>query len=96
MAKEVFQGIYTEFTEKMKTRGILLAEKNFGCFSSREWAPIVIKAAIVKLILGAVRVPIFLSFTMSKVGKAPCLKPLLLSNTLLLGLSISESGITIL
>jgi 3-isopropylmalate/(R)-2-methylmalate dehydratase small subunit len=51
IAKQVFRGIDPDFPEKMAAGGILLAGKNFGCSSSREWVPVALKAAGVKLIL---------------------------------------------
>jgi 3-isopropylmalate/(R)-2-methylmalate dehydratase small subunit len=45
------KGIDPDFVEKMKPGGILVAGKNFGCSSSREWAPVALKAAGVKLII---------------------------------------------
>ena len=51
LGKVAFKGIDPEFVDKMKPGGILVAGKNFGCSSSREWAPVALKAAGVKLIL---------------------------------------------
>jgi len=45
------KGIDPDFVEKMKPGGILVAGKNFGCSSSREWAPVALKAAGVKLVI---------------------------------------------
>jgi 3-isopropylmalate/(R)-2-methylmalate dehydratase small subunit len=45
------KGIDPDFVEKMKPGGILVGGKNFGCSSSREWAPVALKAAGVKLII---------------------------------------------
>jgi 3-isopropylmalate/(R)-2-methylmalate dehydratase small subunit len=45
------KGIDPDFVEKMRPGGILVAGKNFGCSSSREWAPVALKAAGVKLII---------------------------------------------
>lgn len=42
---------YPDFRDAMKAGGILIAGENFGCGSSRETAPIALKAAGVKLIL---------------------------------------------
>jgi 3-isopropylmalate/(R)-2-methylmalate dehydratase small subunit len=41
------------FRDRMRPGGILLAGVNFGCGSSRETAPIALKAAGVRLIIGA-------------------------------------------
>ena len=51
LGKIACKGIDPEFVNKMKPGGILVAGKNFGCSSSREWAPVALKAAGVKLIL---------------------------------------------
>jgi len=40
-----------DFVQKMTPGGILVAGKNFGCSSSREWAPVALKAAGVRMIL---------------------------------------------
>ena len=41
-----------EFTQKVKKGDILVADKNFGCGSSREHAPIALKAAGISCIIG--------------------------------------------
>jgi len=51
LGKIACKGIDPDFVEKMKPGGILVAGRNFGCSSSREWAPIALKAAGVQLIL---------------------------------------------
>jgi 3-isopropylmalate/(R)-2-methylmalate dehydratase small subunit len=51
LGKVAFKGVDPEFVDKMKPGGILVGGKNFGCSSSREWAPVALKAAGVKLIL---------------------------------------------
>jgi 3-isopropylmalate/(R)-2-methylmalate dehydratase small subunit len=45
------KGIDPDFVRKMKPGGVLIAGRNFGCSSSREWAPVALKAAGVKLII---------------------------------------------
>ncbi len=51
LGKVAFKGVDPEFVDKMKPGGILVGGKNFGCSSSREWAPVALKAVGVKLIL---------------------------------------------
>lgn len=51
LAKIACKGIDPDFVTKMKPGGILVAGRNFGCSSSREWAPVALMAAGVKLIL---------------------------------------------
>lgn len=45
LANHVMEGADPEFPQKVKPGDIIVAEKNFGCGSSREHAPIAIKAA---------------------------------------------------
>ncbi len=51
LGKIACRGIDPDFVNKMRPGGILVAGKNFGCSSSREWAPVALKASGVKLIL---------------------------------------------
>jgi 3-isopropylmalate/(R)-2-methylmalate dehydratase small subunit len=45
LAKHVMEDADVTFAEKVKSGDIIVADKNFGCGSSREHAPIAIKAA---------------------------------------------------
>ena len=45
LAKNCFADLRPDFPVKAKSRGIIVAGENFGCGSSREHAPIAIKAA---------------------------------------------------
>jgi 3-isopropylmalate/(R)-2-methylmalate dehydratase small subunit len=45
LAKHAMEDERPEFTKEVKEGDILLADKNFGCGSSREHAPIALKAA---------------------------------------------------
>jgi 3-isopropylmalate/(R)-2-methylmalate dehydratase small subunit len=51
LGKIACRGIDPDFVNKMRPGGILVGGKNFGCSSSREWAPVALKASGVKLIL---------------------------------------------
>ena len=51
LAKHVMEDERPEFINKVKKGDILLAEKNFGCGSSREHAPLALKAAGISCII---------------------------------------------
>lgn len=51
LAKHVMEEERPEFSRKVKKGDILLAEKNFGCGSSREHAPLALKAAGISCII---------------------------------------------
>ncbi|MGZ3496430.1 MAG: 3-isopropylmalate dehydratase small subunit [Vulcanimicrobiaceae bacterium] len=45
LGKHALEGLDAEYTSKMKTGDIIVADTNFGCGSSREVAPIAIKGS---------------------------------------------------
>src|SRR6185312_9132033 len=51
LAAHVMEDIDPDFTSKVQAGDIIVAGKNFGCGSSREHAPIAIKAAGVKAVV---------------------------------------------
>ncbi len=51
LAAHCMEDIDTEFTKKVKKGDIMVAEKNFGCGSSREHAPIAIKASGISCVI---------------------------------------------
>ena len=51
LAKHVMEDADKEFAGKMKAGDIIVAGKNFGCGSSREHAPIAIKAAGIQAVV---------------------------------------------
>jgi 3-isopropylmalate/(R)-2-methylmalate dehydratase small subunit len=51
LAIHCFEDLDKDFIEKSKNRKIIIAGENFGCGSSREHAPISIKASGIKLII---------------------------------------------
>ena len=51
LAKHVMEDERPEFSQKVKKGDILLAEKNFGCGSSREHAPLALKAVGISCII---------------------------------------------
>ena len=51
LAKHVMEDADNEFPAKVKKGDIIIAENNFGCGSSREHAPIAIKAAGIQAVI---------------------------------------------
>lgn len=51
LAKHVMEDADKDFPQKVRRGDIIVAEKNFGCGSSREHAPIAIKAAGVQAVI---------------------------------------------
>jgi len=51
LAKHCMEGIDSEFTQKVEKGDIIVASTNFGCGSSREHAPIAIKAAGISCVI---------------------------------------------
>jgi len=51
LASHVMEDIDSQFSNKVKVGDIIVAGENFGCGSSREHAPIAIKAAGVKCVI---------------------------------------------
>ncbi len=59
LATHCMEDIDREFVHQVKTGDIIVAEKNFGCGSSREHAPIAIKAAGVSCVIAETFARIF-------------------------------------
>ncbi len=59
LAVHCFEDLDKNFKEKLKNRKIIVAGDNFGCGSSREHAPISIKASGVKLVIAKTFARIF-------------------------------------
>lgn len=59
LAKHCMEDIDKEFIDKVKKGDIIVADKNFGCGSSREHAPIAIKAAGVSCVIAKTFARIF-------------------------------------
>lgn len=59
LAAHCMEDIDAEFTKKVKTGDIMVATKNFGCGSSREHAPIAIKAAGISCVIAETFARIF-------------------------------------
>jgi len=53
LASHCFEGLDKDFKEKVNERKIIVAGNNFGCGSSREHAPLSIKASGVKAIIAS-------------------------------------------
>ncbi|RHP35648.1 3-isopropylmalate dehydratase small subunit [Lachnotalea sp. AF33-28] len=59
LASHCMEDIDTEFVKKVKKGDIIIADKNFGCGSSREHAPIAIKASGVSCVIAETFARIF-------------------------------------
>ncbi len=59
LAKHCMEDIDKEFVRKVQPGDIIVAGRNFGCGSSREHAPIAIKAAGVSVVIAATYARIF-------------------------------------
>jgi 3-isopropylmalate/(R)-2-methylmalate dehydratase small subunit len=59
LAKHCMEDADPEFMRKMRVGDIIVADKNFGCGSSREHAPIAIKAAGIACVVAATFARIF-------------------------------------
>ena len=59
LAKHCMEDIDKEFVNRVKKGDIIVADKNFGCGSSREHAPIAIKAAGVSCVIAETFARIF-------------------------------------
>ena len=59
LAEHCMEDIDTEFVKKVEKGDIMVARKNFGCGSSREHAPIAIKAAGVSCVIAETFARIF-------------------------------------
>lgn len=59
LAKHCMEDIDQEFVKKVKAGDVIVATKNFGCGSSREHAPIAIKAAGVSCVIAETFARIF-------------------------------------
>lgn len=59
LSKHCMEDIDAEFVQKVKQGDIIVADKNFGCGSSREHAPIAIKASGVSCVIAKTFARIF-------------------------------------
>ena len=59
LAKHCMEDIDIDFTKNVKDGDIMVAEKNFGCGSSREHAPIAIKASGISCVIASTFARIF-------------------------------------
>ena len=59
LAQHCMEDIDTDFVKNVKAGDIIVAEKNFGCGSSREHAPIAIKASGISCVIASTFARIF-------------------------------------
>src|SRR3990170_6622121 len=59
LARHCMEDLDADFAKKVKSGDIIVASTNFGCGSSREHAPLAIKAAGVSCVIAASFSPIF-------------------------------------
>ena len=59
LAKHCMEDIDIDFTKNVRNGDIMVAEKNFGCGSSREHAPIAIKASGISCVIASTFARIF-------------------------------------
>jgi len=59
LAKHIMEDADPEFTQKMESGDIIVADENFGCGSSREHAPIALKAAGIAAVIAPTFARIF-------------------------------------
>ncbi|MCK5156643.1 MAG: 3-isopropylmalate dehydratase small subunit, partial [Spirochaetales bacterium] len=59
LAKHCMEDIDADFVNKVKEGDIIVADKNFGCGSSREHAPIAIKASGISCVIASTFARIF-------------------------------------
>jgi 3-isopropylmalate/(R)-2-methylmalate dehydratase small subunit len=59
LGKHCMEGITPDFHQKMKSGDIIMAGKNFGCGSSREHAPLAIKAVGISCVIAKTFARIF-------------------------------------
>lgn len=52
LAEHAFEGVRPEFAERVRPGDIIVAGNNFGCGSSREHAPLALKGAGVRCVIG--------------------------------------------
>jgi 3-isopropylmalate/(R)-2-methylmalate dehydratase small subunit len=51
LAKHCMEGIDTQFVQRVRSGDIIVAETNFGCGSSREHAPLAVKASGISCVI---------------------------------------------
>ena len=70
LAAHCMEDLDTTFVERVQPGDIIVADENFGCGSSREHAPIAIKAAGVDAVIAKSFARIFYRNAINKIGRA--------------------------